>query len=328
MILDLAGIVLGIALLVMGGTALVSGASQIAARYGVSPLVIGLTIVAFGTSAPELVINVLSSARGQTELAFGNVIGSNIGNLALILGLAAVVRPIEIHVGVVRREIPLLLLITSIMIVMALDGVFEGLQARIGRSDAVVLLLLFGIFVYITMRDILTSRKQDPLLEGIERSPNIERRVSGNYAPLLLALGFTLLFIGGEITVRCSVSVAERLGISAALIGIFVVAIGTSMPELVTSIVAARRRESDLAVGNVIGSNIFNSLIVLPASALTGNVLVPRGGVLDLLVSWLLAAVLVPIFFFGKARLSRSAGVVFLMAYLGYAAVRIFGNPP
>jgi cation:H+ antiporter len=321
--LSFAGIVLGILLLIGGGAALVAGASQIATRHGISPMIVGLTIVAFGTSAPELVINVLGALQGQSELAFGNVIGSNIGNLGLVLGLAAMFGAIDLKGQVVRREVPLLLLITTIIIVMALDGVFEGLPAHIGRSDALVLLLLFGIFLYITVQDFVRDRRGDPLMADIEANPIIRARTEGKRYWLMMGLGFLLLFIGGEVTITNSVDMAEKLGVSTAVIGLFVVAIGTSMPELVTSIIAAMRRESDLALGNIIGSNLFNSMIVLPASGLAAPVTVPSGGVLDLVFSWLLAAVLIPVFFLGKARLSRRYGLLLVLVYLSYAVVRV-----
>lgn len=324
--LSVLGIPLGILLLIGGGTALVAGASQIAERLGVSPLIIGLTIVGFGTSAPELVVNLLGAARGETALAFGNVIGSNIANLALVLGAAASIRAIEIQGDLVRREIPLLLLVTSIITAMALDGVLEGTPARIGRSDAVVLLLLFGIFVYISVRDVLRARAQDPIFAEIGEHPAIsDRKAAGSWTIPLVLLGFAGLFAGGELTIRSSVALSEALGISTTLIGLFVVAVGTSMPELVTSIIAARRNESDLAMGNIIGSNLFNSLIVLPAAGLTAPIPIPDGGLLDLLLSWLLAAALIPAFFLGKARLGRASGLVLLVVYFGYLAYRVSG---
>lgn len=320
--LSFLGVILGIVLLIGGGTALVAGASQIATRLGVSPLVIGLTIVGFGTSAPELVINVMGSARGEVALAFGNVIGSNIANLALILGVATLIRPIDIQGSVVRREVPLLLLITSIIMVMALDGPLEAEPAWISRSDGVVLLLLFGIFIYITVQDLMHARRQDALLDDIEDNPIIVTQRKSRLHALWVLVGLALLFAGGEVTVTSAVSLAEILGVSSSLVGLFVVAVGTSMPELVTSIIAAMRKESDLAMGNLVGSNIFNSLIVLPAGCLVSPAPVPAGGLPDLLFSWLLTAMLIPVFFIGKACLGRTMGSVLLMSYFAYAAFR------
>ncbi len=320
------GIVLGVLLLIAGGAALVSGASHAASKLGVSPMLIGLTIVGFGTSMPELVVNVVGSIRGETALAFGNVIGSNISNLALILGAAAFIRAIEIQGKVVRRELPLLLLVTGIITVMAADGFFENLPGRIGRIDSVVLLLLFLIFLYIAVVDVMNSNNGDTLITEISENPVLDTSRTARYYWLWIILGFGLLFAGGEVTVRASVALSSQLGISTTLVGLFVVAIGTSMPELVTSIIAALRGESDLALGNIIGSNLFNSLIVLPASGVLGSIPVPKGGTFDLVISLLLTAILIPIFFVGRAKLGRSSGIVLMAIYVAYAIVRLGGH--
>ena len=318
-----AGVCLGVLLLIAGGALLVRGASEIASAHGVSPMVVGLTIVGFGTSSPELVINVVGSFRGETALAFGNVVGSNISNLGLVLGIAAIVTPITIQGDLVRRELPLLLLATTMMTVMALDGPLEGLPAVLGRTDSIVLMLMFCIFIYITAHDLLDTKQTEALLADIKEHPVILSAKSGRARWILVLAGFGLLFFGGEVTVRNGTALASQFGTSPTIIGLFVIAVGTSMPELVTSIVAAMRGESDLALGNVIGSNIFNSLLVLPASGLISQIPVPAGGVGDLGISWLLAAVLVPIFCIGKARLGRVAGSIFLVAYCSYAVFRI-----
>jgi cation:H+ antiporter len=320
--LSFLGIVLGIGLLIAGGTALVAGSSQVANRFGISPMIIGLTIVGFGTSAPELVVNLTGALTGQTELAFGNVVGSNISNLGLVLGCAALIRAIDIKGAVVHREIPLLLLITSVMTVMALDGLLDGEVDHISRTDGVVLLLLFLIFIYIMVRDVVSADADDALITEASQAPLL---ASSPYRLewLLIPAGLALLYFGGRVTVESSVVFAELAGISPAIVGLFVVAIGTSMPELVTSIVAALRGESDLALGNIIGSNIFNSLVVLPVSAVATPVVIPDQGVFDLVVSWLFAAVLIPIFFLRNARIGRPSALFLLGSYIAYAVYRI-----
>ncbi|MDH3432201.1 MAG: calcium/sodium antiporter [Gammaproteobacteria bacterium] len=322
-----AGVCLGVLLLIGGGAFLVRGASEIASAHGVSPMVVGLTIVGFGTSAPELVVNVIGAIHGETALAFGNVIGSNISNLGLVLGLAAIITPMTIQGNLVRRELPLLLLATTVITVLALDGPLEGNPATIGRTDSIVLILMFCIFIYITAHDFLRTKRIDPLLIEIEEHPIAVLTSDGRMPLLLLFAGFALLFVGGETTIRNGVALAAHFGTSPTIIGLFVVAIGTSMPELATSIIAAMRGESDLALGNVIGSNIFNSLLVLPTSGLISQIAVPAGGVGDLVVSWVLAAVLIPVFFIGKARLGRTVGLILLLAYCAYALLRILGAP-
>lgn len=324
--LSLLGVALGVLVLILGATALVRGASDIALGYGVSPMVVGLTLVSFGTSAPELVVSLVGATQGSTEIAFGNVVGSNISNLGLVLGAAAAVKPIAIQGGLVRRELPLLLLATTMVTVLAMDVTLEGLPAAIGRSDAIILLLIFGIFVYITVLDLLRLKRRDPLLEDIESNPIVDTTPRRTARWLLVIAGVFLLFIGGELTIRNGIELAQSWNVSATIVGLFVVAVGTSMPELVTSLVAAVRGESDLALGNVIGSNLFNSLFVLPACGLVGVIPVPDGGVTDVVLSWVFTAALVPCFFLGRARLGRGAGVLFLVSYFGYAAFRVIGT--
>jgi cation:H+ antiporter len=319
-------LLLGIVMLLGGGALLVRGASEIAAGFGVSPLVIGLTVVGFGTSAPELVINVLGAASGATDLAFGNVIGSNISNLALVLGVTALIAPITMESQLVRREIPLLLLATTIAATLALDGPLEQRDALIGRSDSVVLLLLFFVFVYMVVLDFVRARQVDPLLVEVESYPLLSNRAADPWRWPMTLGGLALLFLGGKLTIDSGVELANGLGVSTTVIGLFVVAIGTSLPELVTSIIAAVKKEPDLALGNIVGSNLFNTLVVLPASGVVQPIAVPAGGLLDLAVSWVLVALLIPVFFVGQARLGRSVGGTLLLAYLAYAAFRISGG--
>ena len=324
--ISFATVCLGLVLLISGGALLVRGASEVAAKHGISPMVVGLTIVGFGTSAPELVVNTMGALRGETALAFGNVIGSNISNLGLVLGLAAIIAPITLRGNVVRREVPYLLLATTMITVMALDGALEGRPAAFGRSDSIVMLLVFCIFVYITAMDFIRSKQSDKLLLDIEKNTFVDSAPTGRASWFLIIAGGALLFAGGEFTVRGGSALATVFGVPPTIIGLFVVAIGTSMPELVTSIIAAMRRESDLALGNVIGSNIFNSLLVLPVSGLFRQIPIPSGGVGDLVVSWVFAALLIPVFFIGNARLGRPAGLLFVVGYFSYAVWRILGS--
>ena len=317
---------LGIAMLLCGGALLVRGASEVAASLNVSPLVIGLTVVGFGTSAPELVINILGAATGATDLAFGNVIGSNISNLALVLGTAALIAPITIQSQLVRREIPLLLLATTIAGVLALDGPLEQRVAMIGRSDSVVLVLLFCVFVYIVVLDFIRAQQADPLLVEVEHYPLLSREKTDPFRWPMVIGGCALLFLGGKLTIDGGVELAGGLGVPATIIGLYVVAVGTSLPELVTSIMAAAKKEPDLALGNIVGSNLFNTLVVLPASGLVQPILIPDGGIFDIAVSWVLVAFLVPVFFIGRARLGRPVGGALLLGYAVYAALRIAGG--
>lgn len=321
--ISFAGICLGIALLIGGGTMLVRAASEIAERFGISPMIVGLTIVAFGTSAPELVVNVFGAIRDESALAFGNVAGSNISNLGVVLALTAIVAPIGIQGQLVRREVPLLLLGTTALLVMVLDGPLEGMPAVIGRTDSIVLMLIFCIFIYISALDFIRSQQTDKLLVDIAERSTLTKLKTGNLCWLILVLGCGLLFVGGEITVRNSTALAGLFGVSPAIIGLFIVGVGTSTPELVTSIIAALRKESDLALGNVVGSNIFNTLFVLPITGMIAQIPMPDGGIGDLVMSWGFAALLIPIFVMRNGQLGRPAGVLFLLIYIGYAVYRV-----
>ena len=318
----------GLLLLLAGGTGLVKGASAIANHYGVSPLIVGLTVVAFGSSAPELVVNVVGAFRGETELAFGNVTGSNLANIGLVLATAAIFSPITIEGQLVRRELPLLLLGTTVLLVVAMDKPLTGMDALLTRSDGLVLLLIFTIFVYITVTDFLDTKRQDALMTNIIE---MERMLPSSKANtvrsnwMLVAGGIVALTAGGQLTIIHSAQLATDMGIQPVIVGMVIVAIGTSLPEFVTSIIAAINKESDLCVGNVVGSNIFNGLVVLPVAALVRPLPVPAGGLIDVTMSLLFAAIIIVVFFFGKGHMNRKVGAALLFGYLAYMTIRITG---
>lgn len=301
---------------------MVRGASDLAESYGVPPLVVGLTVVAFGTSAPELVINVIGALQGQTALAFGNITGSNLANIGLVLGVAAVISPIALEGKIIRRELPLLLLASAVLFTMTLDHPLRASAAVLDRSDAIVMLLLFGIFIYIMVTDFLRLG-QDALVTIFDKLPqarHLERRSDW----VLIIAGIAGLALGGQLTVDHGSDLAVTLGVPPEIVGMLVVAIGTSLPELVTSIFAAVKGEADLCVGNVIGSNIFNAMFVLPISALITPVAIPAGGSTDIFVSLALSAILIPIFIVGKTIMSRQIGAAFLLVYAGYMLSRLY----
>ena len=320
-------LIMGLMLLLVGGTALVAGASGVARRYGVSPLVVGLTVMAFGTSSPELMVNVVGALRGESELAFGNVAGSNLANLGLVLGIAALIKPTRIEGLLVRRELPFLLLGTCILLVLMLDRPLEGAAAIVSRSDGLVLLLLFSVFVYIMVSDFLTTR-QDALLDNMRELNDAlsgSREMDTRAYWIYLAGGVVGLGLGGHLTIVYGSAFAASLGVSPLVIGLIVVAIGTSLPELVTSAIAAFKNECDLCVGNVVGSNIFNSLVVLPISALLRPMPIPAGGLFDIFLSLVFAVVIILVFFFGKGLMDRRMGLLFIVFYLGYMVQRVTG---
>jgi cation:H+ antiporter len=308
-------------LLLAGGATMVRGASGLAEGYGVPPLVIGLTVVAFGTSAPELVVNVLGALKGQSEIAFGNITGSNLANLGLVLGSAAIITPMSLQGKIIRRELPLLLLGTTVLLFMTLDPLLRSESPFIDRSDGLIMLLLFGIFIYLAATDFM-RQDHDSLvatIDGMDIVSHAEKRTNW----LLVVGGVVGLAIGGQLTIVHGSNLAESLGVPPVIVGMLVIAIGTSLPELITSIFAALKGETDLCVGNVIGSNIFNGLFVLPISALIYPLMVPDGGGLDILVSLIFAVFLIPIFIWGKGIMNRQAGILFVVAYIAYMTFRV-----
>lgn len=316
---------IGISLLLGGGTLLVQGASRVASGFGVSPMIVGLTVVAFGTSSPELVISIVGALDGQSAIAFGNVVGSNIANLGLVLGAAALIAPISLHGQLIQRELPLLLLATCVLVILALDGSLKGAPPIVDRSDGLVLLCLFSIFIYVSVRDVLRQRK-DPLLLGAGMVPLAKITTVRRRDWAMVAGGMFGLALGGHLTITNGAALAEQIGISKTAVGLVIIAVGTSLPELITSLIAAIRNESDISVGNVVGSNIFNSLLVLPTGAIITPISVPAGGVADLVVSLLFAAVLIPMFLIGSSRMGRRSGAAFLLIYLLYMGYRAFSG--
>lgn len=317
-------LIFGLVVLLGGGAAMVRGASGLAEGYGVPPLVVGLTVVAFGTSAPELVVNILGALEGQTELAFGNISGSNLANLGLVLGTAAIIHPMSLQGKIIRRELPLFLLGTAALLIMMLDPLLRGERSIIDPSDGLIMLLLFGIFIYLTVWDFI-RQDHDPLLATIgelDIVSHAEKRTNW----ILVLSGIVGLAVGGQVSITQGTALAETAGIPPVIVGMLVLAIGTSLPELVTSIFAAMKGEADLCVGNVIGSNIFNGLFVLPVSALVAPLVVPDGGVLDVLVSLTFAVFLIPIFIFGNALMNRLFGFLFVLGYLAYMTFRVLNT--
>lgn len=313
---------IGLVALLIGGTILVRGASGIASAFNVPTMIIGLTVVAFGTSMPELVVNVTGAIRGETDIAFGNVVGSNLANFGLVLGIAAIMSPIYLQGQVVRREVPFLLLVTGILMVMAWDHPLNGTAPLIDRGDAIILFLLFTVFIYFVVRDVVLEAG-DPVFAEAAHFP---ATASGQGLALNAALavgGMVLLVVGGSLTIEQGATIARMLNIPEVVVGIFIIAVGTSLPELVTSAIAAYKKETDLALGNIVGSNIFNSLVVLPAAAIITPIPIPAGGDLDLAVGFGFVLVVIPLFFFSRARLGRGAGAVIVATYFAYMFYRV-----
>lgn len=309
----------GFILLIKGADFLVDGASSIAKRLGISALVIGLTIVAFGTSAPELIINIFASINGNTDIAIGNILGSNIANILLILGISAVIFPLAVKKGTVWKEIPLSLLAVAIMALMASDAFIDGESfSGLTRIDGLVLIAFFIIFLYYTFG---LSRVQ---AADASEAPIIHR-YSLRRAGLMVVFGLVGLTVGGKWIVDAAVALASTLGVSEALIGLTVVAIGTSLPELATSAVAAYKKDVDIAVGNIVGSNIFNIFWILGVSAIINPL--PFSSLLmrDVFMVVFATVLLFAFLFVGKRHtLERWQGVCFIALYVGYIVYLVF----
>ena len=295
----------GLAMLIWGGESLVNGATRLSRRIGISTMVIGLTVVAFGTSVPEFVVSALASFKDQGSVAVGNIIGSNIANIALILGISALIRPIKIKKRTLRREIPWMLFSTLLFFATAFFS-------RISRIWAVVFLLAFSVFLFSCFK---TGQET-----GDEETQEKAQGAMGK-ALFRLIFGLTLLFVGGEVVVNNAVALAELLNISQLFIGIAIIAVGTSLPELITGIVASVKNEQDIAVGNVVGSNIFNILWVLGASALIRPLAMGKEILIfHMPVLIFFSVICIPIMRTGFT-ISRKEGVFLLLGYGTYIAV-------
>jgi len=250
-------VAVGFVSLIFGANWLVDGSSALAKKYKVSDLVIGLTIVAFGTSAPELVVNIIASVNGYSDIILGNIVGSNNFNLFIILGLAGLILPIKVQSSTMWKEIPISLLASILLLFLLNDFQFSG-KTYSSRIDGLIMLVFFCLFLYY----VFIKMKNDP------QTPTTENKKSAKNIWGLIIFGLIGLILGGQLVVVNSVSIANVLGVSEKIIGLTIVAAGTSLPELVTSIVAAMKKNSDIAIGNVIGSNIFNILLILSISSI------------------------------------------------------------
>jgi cation:H+ antiporter len=308
----------GFILLVVGAEFLVRGASKVAALFGISPLVIGLTVVAYGTSTPELAVSIQAGLAGAADIAVANVVGSNIFNILLILGICAIIQPLVVAQQLVRLDVPLMIGLSVLTVLFALDG-------RIGMLDGIIFVI--GLIVY-NVWAIRKSRQENAAVKaeyereyGAQNAPPLTATEIGKNAAFILG-GLAILVVGSRWLVNGSVALAQVLGVSDMIIGLTIVAAGTSLPEVATSVIATIRNERDIAIGNVVGSNIYNILAILGiASVVTpgGLVVAPAMLSFDLLVMTAVAFACLPIFFSGYS-IDRWEGVVFFGGYLAYTA--------
>lgn len=307
MILSTILLAVGLYLLIKGADWLVTGASSIARKHQISDLAIGLTIVAFGTSAPELVVNVTASIENHQGLVLGNIIGSNNFNLFLILGIAGLITPLIVQSSTLFKEIPISFIAGLIVLLLANKFVFQS--EIITRIDGIILLVLFIIFlVYV-----YTQLKREPVLEEVIESYVPKWKLWG-----LIVLGLIALIAGGKMVVTSAVFMATSLGLSEKLIGLTIIAAGTSLPELATSVVAAIKKKSDIAIGNIIGSNIFNLFFILGISAVVRPIAYDTRFNLDIYLLLGGTAFLFIFLYFGKKKLRRLTAALLLITFLSY----------
>jgi len=307
-------LIAGFILLIKGAAFLVDGATSIARRLNVSDLVIGLTVVAFGTSCPELFVNVTASMKGNTDIAIGNILGSNIANIFLVLGVASLIYPLKVEKGTVWKEIPLSLLAACVLGVLANDQLIDksGFSA-LTMIDGMIFLSFFAIFLYYSFS---IAQKTDPVEKLV---PATHHRLS--VAIFMVVVGLIGLAVGGQWIVSGAVQTALRFGLSESFVGLTIVAIGTSLPELATSSVAAYKRNAEIAVGSVVGSNIYNIFFVLGISSIVKPLPFQAINNTDIGVVILASLLLFICMFTGRRRLlDRWEGLLFLLLYFGYLA--------
>lgn len=307
----------GFAILIIGANFLVDGASSLAKRFNVSNLVIGLTVVAFGTSAPELTVSVYSALQGESDIALGNVVGSNIFNILGILGITALIAPLSVQSSTIWKEIPLSLLAAILIAIFANDVLIDGDGGSfVSRTDGLALMAFMVIFMYYTF-DIAKKSPPDELHNQV-KIYNVPVTL------LMIAGGLAMLVLGGRWLVDGAIDIATQFGVSKSVIGLTIVAIGTSLPELATSLVAAMKKNADIAVGNVVGSNIFNVFTVIGISSVIKPLSI--GGITQVdLVVCILSSLLLFAFSF-NSKISRVEGGIFLAGFIAYTAFLIMSN--
>ncbi len=307
MAINLALFIVGVIFLYFGSEWLVKGASSLALSFSIRPVIIGLTIVAFATSAPELLVSVVAAAKGSSGVSIGNIIGSNVINIALVLGAAAIVRPLEINQDITKKELPYMVLTTVVFWIMCLDGTIE-------RIDGIILLSMLAAFL---VYGILTSKDN----ERNNKHPRHKSLKTILRYTMLMVIGLSVLAFGADLVVKSAIYIARQFGFSEVFIGLSVVALGTSLPELATSVVAVAKKESDISLGNVVGSNLFNICLVMGTVGLLNPMRV------DQRLNWfefpamLFFSLLLMILTLSSKQLNRITGVIFISGFFLYIGI-------
>lgn len=297
----------GLIMLFVGAEGLIRGSSNLAIKIGITPLVVGLTVVAFGTSAPELVVSLRAALLGNSSIALGNAVGSNIANIALVLGVAAIIRPLKVHAKVIMREIPIMIGISVLLLLLLIDG-------ELGFIDG--LIFVIGLISYLIFNVITARNEKNPEVDE-EFKEGLKSKLGIPVSIVIMIGGLVLLILGANLFVQSAVAIAKTFNVSDAIIGLTIVAIGTSLPELITSIVASYKKEADIAIGNVVGSNVFNILCILGITALIIPISTVGISYIDLGVMLFTAVILFPLSRTGFS-ISRLEGAFMLSGYMGY----------
>ncbi|MCM1988390.1 calcium/sodium antiporter [Oceanirhabdus seepicola] len=329
--MDYLVLVLGFVLLIKGADILVDAASSIAKILKIPSIIIGLTIVAFGTSAPELAVSIKSALIGAPDIATGNIAGSSIFNLLLVVGITALIKKVEVEKSVLVKDFPFLILITFGVMVLCGDMFFSGSSMNIlTRGDGLVLISFFSIFMFYLVGGALSARKKALEEAAVALDAEIiiddkeKKRAIGKHM-LMIILGITGVVIGGDWVVKSSREIALSIGMSETLVGLTIVAMGTSLPELVTSLVAAKKGESDMAIGNIIGSNVFNLLLVLGVTSTISPIVINGDLIVDMLYLLVVSIIAYLIMSYRKI-LNRNEGIIFTLLYVAYAVFIIIRN--
>lgn len=307
-------LIVGLVLILLGADALVNGASAVARKYGISEFVVGLTIVGIGTSAPELIVSAISAINGSSDIAIGNVVGSNISNVFMILGITAIIAPISLTKSNLKYDLPIALGVSLLLFVLAYDSIFLGKEFNvISRWDGLILFAMFVLFMIYSFKSSASGDQNEESAESENGKVNIVKSV------LLIVCGLVGLVLGGRLFVNSGSDIARGFGVSDAFIGITVMAVGTSLPELAASVNAAIKKKGQMALGNVIGSNIFNILLILGTSSiirpltLGGITMIDMGMMILTTVMIMLSALLI-----SKKEIKRGVGALFFMIYIAY----------
>lgn len=320
-LLDVVLLLVGFVLLIKGADFFVEGSAALAKRFHIPGVIIGLTIVAMGTSAPELAVSVSAGIAGANSLAISNVIGSNIFNLVVVLGVCAIMSPVAVEKGIIKRDFPYSLLATLLVGIFISDLVFKGSVTGISgtvqsgtimRWEAFILIVFFITYIYLTIRAAIKNREEGEEIEALPLWKSL----------IYIVGGIAAIIGGGQLVVIHAKSIALFCGMSETLIGLTIVAIGTSLPELVTSIVASKKGQNGMAVGNVVGSNIFNLLMILGVSGIINPIFVTMESVIDIAIL-MIVSILVFVFCQSKKKLARKEGIVMILIYIAYMAYAI-----